>query len=108
MTDEEKVEARWRLEMIGRGRHPDTGKLLRPGDERTLKANEREAARMQRDINVPLYAVHYPTAMDRIMRDFEKEERDRNIALYGTSHPGGGHRLISDHGLTDPLANSAI
>jgi hypothetical protein len=108
MTDKEKAEARGRLEMISRGRHPDTGNLLRPGDERTLKANERDAARMQRDINMALYAVPYPTAMDRIMRDFEKEERGRNNALYGTSAPGGGDHLISDYGLTDPLANSAM
>jgi hypothetical protein len=109
MTDEEKAEARRRLEMIGNGLHPDTGKRLRPGDERTLRANEREAARMQRDINMSLYGVPYPTAMDRIMRDFEKEERGRNIARYGKSHLlGAGDHLISDHGLTDPLANSAM
>jgi hypothetical protein len=111
MTDEEKAEARRLLEMIGRDRHSDTGNLLHPSGERTPKAYERETARMQRDINMSLYGVLYPTAMDRIMRDFEKEEQNCKTALNGTLHPDVDDRVSLDEGiggLAGPLAESAM
>jgi len=106
MTEEETAEEKRRLKAIRDGIHPDTGKRLRPDDEKTLKATEKMALRMQRDMNMSIYGSPYPTAMDRVMRDFQEQERQR-MALYG------GLNLSADEldrmgRLTDPLVGNQL
>jgi DNA-binding response OmpR family regulator len=69
LTEEEKAEEKRRWNSIQAGLHPDTGKILRPGDENTLRAEEQRAVRMQRHINMSLYGRPYLTAMDRFTLD---------------------------------------
>jgi hypothetical protein len=106
MTEEETAEEKRRLKAIRDGLHPDTGKRLRPGDEKTLKATEKMALRMQRDMNMSVYGSPYPTAMDRVMRDFQEQERQR-IALYGALNPSADE-LDRVRRLTDPLVDNPL
>ena len=46
VTQEEKAEENRRRKAIQAGLHPDTGKRLRPGDEKTLKATEQMSVRI--------------------------------------------------------------
>jgi hypothetical protein len=106
MTEEEKAEEKHRWKSVQAGLHPDTGKRLRPRDEKTLKATEKIAVRMQRDANMSRYGSPYPTAMDRVLRDVQEQERQR-IALYGSLNPGAVE-LDRIRRLTDPLVDNPL
>jgi hypothetical protein len=106
MTEEERAEEKRPLKAIRDGLHPDTGKRLRPDDEKTLKATEKIALRMQRDMNMSIYGSPYPTAMDRVMRDFQEQERQR-MALYGGLNPSADE-LDRMWRLTDPLVGNQL
>jgi hypothetical protein len=71
-TDEENAEERRRWQTISAGRHPDTNRSLRQGDENSLRAKDRAYVRIVKELNIARYGEPYPTASDRAVRDIVK------------------------------------
>jgi hypothetical protein len=75
MTDEEKAEEHRRWKAIRSGLHPETGKRLKLGDEKTLRPAERLAVRMERESNMMRYGTPYPSAYDLAKMNALERER---------------------------------
>lgn len=105
-TVDEKAQEERRWKAIQAGLHPDTGKYLLPGDEKTLNWKEQLAAPMQRDTNMTRYGTPYPTAMDRVKRDFQQQQLQR-VNLHSALSPVTVE-LDRLRRMTGPLADNPL
>lgn len=83
-TEEEKAESERRWKAIQVGRHPDTNRPLRWGDEKSLRPEEQIYVQSERDMNMLRYGTPYPSALDRMM---EAEKRHQQMIDAATGGP---------------------